>query len=72
MMGYALFAAAFVLIVDALVGENGYLATMRPARPNSSATAGPPADQEPPDQGKTSALGTTRRRWKRRRAANSA
>ena len=27
--GYALFAAAFVLMVNALVGENGYLATMR-------------------------------------------
>ena len=27
--GYALFAAAFVLMVNALVGENGYLATMQ-------------------------------------------
>ena len=29
MTGYALFAAAFVLMVNALVGENGYLATMQ-------------------------------------------
>ena len=27
--GYALFAAVFVLMVNALVGENGYLATMQ-------------------------------------------
>lgn len=27
--GYALFAAAFVLMVNALVGENGYLATLQ-------------------------------------------
>jgi len=29
MTGYALFAAAFVLMVNALVGENGYLATLQ-------------------------------------------
>jgi len=27
--GYVLFAAAFVLMVNALVGENGYLATLQ-------------------------------------------
>jgi len=27
--GYALFAGAFILMVNALVGENGYLATLR-------------------------------------------
>ena len=29
MTGYVLFAAAFVLMVNALVGENGYLATLQ-------------------------------------------
>lgn len=29
MTGYFLFAAAFVLMVNALVGENGYLATLQ-------------------------------------------
>ena len=29
MTGYALFAAGFVLMVNALVGENGYLATLQ-------------------------------------------
>ena len=29
MTGYALFIAAFVLMVNALVGENGYLATLQ-------------------------------------------
>jgi cell division protein FtsB len=29
MSGYVLFAAAFVLMVNALVGENGYLATLQ-------------------------------------------
>jgi cell division protein FtsB len=29
MAGYAIAAAAFILVVNALVGENGYLATMR-------------------------------------------
>jgi cell division protein FtsB len=30
--GYALVAAAFILVVNALVGENGYLATMQARR----------------------------------------
>jgi cell division protein FtsB len=32
MAGWALAAAAFILVVNALVGENGYLATMRANR----------------------------------------
>lgn len=32
MVGYALSGAAFILVVNALVGENGYLATLRARR----------------------------------------
>ncbi len=39
MVGYALSGAAFILVVNALVGENGYLATLRAQRESAAIEA---------------------------------
>ena len=39
MFGYALGAVSFILVVNALVGENGYLATMRVRRETAAVAA---------------------------------